>query len=210
MSASEFKLPEGITLQRSDLADGGYAYAVSDKNLGQLGRILLQGMGDGKTHLSVEVFGDQNDPMIAKRKKLLEPIGQKIMSLLREKVSEEMGEGSQFVTIPSVSSEKMETVQLKIDVCEHCAMPSSLLVFAPEAKTTASFENYAGKLRQKYMSENVPTWIIGAMAKEGPPEGPSCYVLKVWPERGEIETLKPDEVNPLIETLGRTHCTEIA
>jgi len=121
MSPSEFKLPEGITLQRSDLVDGGYAYTVTDKNLGQLGRILLQGMGDGKTHLSVEIFGDQNDPMIAKRKEILEPIGKKIMSLLREKVSEEMGDNTQFVTISSVSSEKMETVQLKMDVCEQCA-----------------------------------------------------------------------------------------
>ncbi|MEC4678338.1 MAG: hypothetical protein VST69_06245 [Nitrospirota bacterium] len=208
MSASEFKLPEGIVLQRGDLADGGYAYTVTDKNLGQLGRILLQGMGDGKTHLSVEIFGDEHDPMIAKRKEILEPIGKKIMSLLREKVSEEMGDNTEFVTIPSVSSEKMETVQLKMDVCEQCAMPSSLLIFAPEAKTATSFENYAAKLRQKYTSDKVPTWIIGAVAKEGPPEGPSCYVLKVWPEKGEIEAMKPNEINPLISVLGRTHCSE--
>ncbi len=74
MSTSQFKLPEGITLQRSDLVDGGYTYTVTDKNLGQLGRILLQGMGDGKTHLSVEIFGDQYDPMIAKRKEILESV----------------------------------------------------------------------------------------------------------------------------------------
>jgi len=83
------------------------------------------------------------------------------------------------------------------------------LIFAPEAKTAASFENYAAKLRHKYTSENVSTWIIGAVAKKGPPEGPSCYVLKVWPERGEIEALKPDEINPLISALGRAHCPEI-
>jgi len=209
MSTSEFKLPEGITLQRSDLEEGGFRYAVQDKALGPLGSILLQGLGDGKTHLSVEILGDANDPMVAKRKEILEPIGQKIMSLLREKVNEEMGTHESFVTIPAVSSDKMETIQLKIDVCEKCAQPSSMLIFAPEAKTPESFENYAGKLRQKYTQDNVPTWIIGAVAKEGPPEGPSCYVLKVWPERGEIEALKPEQLNPLIADLGRSHCTTL-
>ncbi len=207
MSTEAFKLPEGITLDRSDLDDGGYAYTVEDKKLGKLGRILLQGIGDGKTHLSVEIFGDLHDPMIAKRKEILEPIGQKIMSLLREKVSETLDDGESFVTIPSVSADKMETVQLKTDICEKCGLPVSMLIFAPEAKEEAVFEDYAVKLHQKYTTDNVPAWIIGAVAKEKPPEGPSCFVLKVWPERGRIEALRPDQLNPLIEDLGRTHCT---
>ncbi len=209
MSESDFKLPEGITLERSDLEDGGYAYTVEEKQLGQLGRILLQGVGGGQTHLSVEIFGDQDDPFIEQRKAILEPIGQKIMSLLHEKVSETLNEGESFVTIPYVPSDKMETVQLKVDLCEKCGQPSSMLIFAPEAKDQALFENYAAKLRHKYEKDKVPTWIIGAVAKEQPPEGPSCFVLKVWPKRGEIKALRPDELNPLIENLNRAHCIAI-
>lgn len=207
MSASGLKLPEGITLQRNDLEAGGYCYTVEEEILGQLGSIFLQGIGEGNTHLSIEIFGDQNDPMIAERKKILEQVGQVIMSLLREKESESQDDKVNSLTIPSVSSDKMEKIPLKMEFCEKCAMPSSMLIFAPEAKTQASFENYAGKLRHKYTKDDVPTWIIGATAKEGSPEGPSCYVLKVWPERGEIEALRPEEINPLIVELGRTHCT---
>ncbi len=209
MTTPEYNLPEGITLERSDLEDGGYAYAVFDKDLGDLGRILLQGVGNGQTHISMEISGDLHDPMTQKRKAILEPIGQKIISLMSDKVSEALDDGETLVSIPSVSPGQIEKVQLKIDRCEKCGEPCSMLIFAPEAKGQDAFDNYSEKLQHKYTGEDVPTWIIGAVAEGHPQDTPACYVLKVWPEKEEIQPFTPDQLNPAIEEAGRTHCVDV-
>jgi len=43
--------------------------------LGEIGRILLQELGDGRCHVSCEVVGDPSDPMTTQRAEIFKPLG---------------------------------------------------------------------------------------------------------------------------------------
>jgi hypothetical protein len=43
--------------------------------LGELGRILLQELHDGRCHISCEVVGDPSDPMTTQRTAIFKPLG---------------------------------------------------------------------------------------------------------------------------------------
>jgi len=43
--------------------------------LGEIGRILLQELGDGRCHISCEVVGDPSDPMTTQREAIFKPLG---------------------------------------------------------------------------------------------------------------------------------------
>ncbi|MBD3183401.1 putative toxin-antitoxin system toxin component, PIN family, partial [Candidatus Poribacteria bacterium] len=43
--------------------------------MGELGRIVLQGRPDGRTHVTCEVVGDADDPMTEKRAAIFKPLG---------------------------------------------------------------------------------------------------------------------------------------
>jgi hypothetical protein len=43
--------------------------------LGEIGRILLQELDDGRCHISCEVVGDPSDPMTTQRAAIFKPLG---------------------------------------------------------------------------------------------------------------------------------------
>jgi len=53
---------------------------------------------------------------------------------------------------------------------------------------------------------NVPTYIIGPELGNGPMEQRPANILKVWPQRGTMECLQPEEFNPRIIELAERHC----
>jgi hypothetical protein len=61
-----FRLPSDVSLEKQCLC-GAWAYVFRHRVLGELGRILLQELGDGRCHLSCEAVGDPADPMTAQR-----------------------------------------------------------------------------------------------------------------------------------------------
>ena len=52
-----FKLPPDVSFRKERLSYG-WAYVFRHTQLGELGRILLQGRPDGRTHVTCEVVGD--------------------------------------------------------------------------------------------------------------------------------------------------------
>jgi hypothetical protein len=69
-----FRLPADVSLEKRRLCEA-WAYVFRHRVLGELGRILLQELGDGRCHLSCEVVGDPADPMTARRMAIFEPLG---------------------------------------------------------------------------------------------------------------------------------------
>ena len=57
-----FRLPPYVSFEKQRLA-GAWAYVFRHRVLGELGRILLQELDDGRCHISCEVVGDPSDPM---------------------------------------------------------------------------------------------------------------------------------------------------
>jgi hypothetical protein len=48
-------------------------YVFRHRLLGEIGRILLQELGDGRCHISCEVVGDPSDPMTTQRQAIFKP-----------------------------------------------------------------------------------------------------------------------------------------
>ncbi|WP_395139390.1 hypothetical protein, partial [Armatimonas sp.] len=58
----------------------------------------------------------------------------------------------------------------------------------------------------EYTRLNLPTWIIGPALGVGPREDRPADILQVWPVRGDMERLRPDEFNARMDKLASTHC----
>lgn len=199
---ASFPLPPEVTVRKKTLPDG-YAYLFRHSTLGELGRILVRDHGPGQCHISCEVAGDFSDPRTALRTEIFKPLGIAI--------AESIGASRDpwYGTTPSLSSLSpvpREVIETKMMQCERCDAGVALLIFAPEATDPGRFEDYARKMYPEYTRLDLPTWIIGPDLGGGPLMERPAEILQVWPERGEIERLRPAEFNPRVEALAAAHC----
>ncbi len=67
-------------------------------------------------------------------------------------------------------------------------------------------EDYARKISPQVTQLNLPTYVIGPPVGNEPlPERPAD-ILKIWSDREPVRRLRPNDFNPIIEQLARTHC----
>lgn len=197
----DFWLPPNISVTRQPLPDG-VVYAFRDVDLGQLGRLTLESTPDGETRISSEVAGDPQDPMTAQRLKVLEPI----CEALTHSLETALGRGRPTAALPARPPEPYGQVAVEEVCCDTCNQLVALIVFAEEATDRGQLEDYARMMYVHYARHNVPTWIIGAQYGDEPMPLRKADVLQVWPHRGPLESLRPDEFNPRTEALATQHC----
>ena len=160
-----FQLPPDVSFEKQRLPDA-WAYVFRHRVLGELGRILLQELDDGRCHISCEVVGDPSDPMTAQRAAIFKPLG---LELSRQ-MEAALGTTPEEVAVdpPLRFPEAKEVIESKIIPCERCSAVVAMLIFAPKATDPGRFEDYARKMYPQYNHLNVPTWIIGPALGEGP------------------------------------------
>ncbi len=198
-----FKLPPGVSFRKERLSYG-WAYVFRHTQLGELGRILLQGRPDGRTHVTCEVVGDPNDPMTQKRAAIFKPLGMEMTRQL-DRATGGSGEGK-WVDPPAHPPEPQKTIASKLMQCERCGAGVALLIFADHATDHSGLEDYARLMYAKVAELNVPTWVIGPPRGSAPPPEQPADILKIWPERAPVCQLSPDEFNPVLDELVTTHC----
>jgi hypothetical protein len=200
MKNLSFQLPPNITINRQ-MVGKGFAYVFRDETLGEIGRLVLEGTPNGETHISSEVAGELADPMTPKRLEMFEPLGKELTGILEMM----LGKGREA---PLAVRERQDMGQVACEEsrCETCGEIVAFLIFAEGATTTGLFEDYARLMYMHYTKHNVPTYIIGPELGEGPLEYRAANILKVWPQRGPMEQLRPDEFNPRIHALVTNHC----
>ena len=196
-------LPPGISV-RKELLQGVHTYVFRHVELGDLGRIVLQGLPNGQCHLSSEVAGDPDDPLTTIRKEMLVPLCEQLTGSMEAVLGKGEPRGSSLP--PSSPRSSTEVVESKIIPCERCGNNAALLIFADKATIPADFEDYARKMYQKYTELNLPTWIIGPPIGELAESMTPTQVMKVWPERSDIVTMTADEFNVDLDTLLDKHC----
>lgn len=197
-----FSLPPGVTMQKTLLPEGFWAYIFRHAQLGELGRLLILPQGD-QTQFVCEVSGYPNDPMTVKRQKILEPITQELIA----KMASICGHG---MDTPVPYSLKPQSHQIKFEImpCEQCGTPAACLILAPDVFTIDGLEDYARLAYAKVQELKVPSWIIGAekeVSIHGDLAG-EALTLKIWPYREEARTLSSLELNPQLDELIKKHC----
>jgi hypothetical protein len=200
-----FQLPPDVSFEKQRLRNA-WAYVFRHRVLGELGRILLQELSDGRCHISCEVVGDPADPMTARRAAIFKPLG---LELTRQ-MGMAMGtaaEGAGEVQPPPRPAQAKEVIESKIIPCERCGAAVAMLIFAPAARDAGRFEDYARKMYPQYSRLNVPAWIIGPALGAGPLMERPADALKVWPAREPIERLRPAQFNARVDQLATQHCS---
>ncbi len=196
------RLPPEIRFEKQHLGGTTWAYMFRHVALGALGRILLQEEPGGVgTRVTCEVVGDLADPTTARRRAVFEPIGLEI--------SRQMGEatGGCYDTVgpaPPSPPDPPQRIANKLIQCSRCDAFVARLIYAPEASDDGQFEDYARLMYPEYVRTGLPTWIIGA--EHGLGSVDAAAIMKVWPERGPIETITPDAFNAEVGALADSHC----
>ena len=154
---SGFQLPKGVSF-RKERVSGSWVYVFRQTQLGDLGRIVLQGRPDGRTHVTCEVAGDPADPMTEKRAAIFKPLG---TELARQLDIATGGTGEEkWVSPPPRPAESLKRVATKLMQCERCGAPVALLIFADDATDRGGLEDYARLMYPKVVELNLPTWVI--------------------------------------------------
>ena len=140
-------LPPDITFEKRPLPGDGWAYEFRHRTLGALGRILLQGLPEGRNaHISCEVAGDPADPRTAERRAIFEPLGLEIARQIEQIVGASTGP----VAPPAPPVEADEVVESKLTQCSTCNAFVAMLVFAPGATDAGRFDDYARRMYPEY------------------------------------------------------------
>ena len=195
-----FQLPPNVTLTRQFLPNG-LAYVFRDVDLGELGRLAVEGTPTGETRITSEVAGFPFDPMMQRRLAVFEPLCKE----LTRKLESVRGEG-RATALPVRKPQPMGQVPCEETRCETCGKIVAFLIFADDATDAGLFEDFARLMYPHYARHNVPTYIIGPERGDGPMAHRPANILKVWPQRSAMECLRPDEFNPRIEELVTQHC----
>ena len=196
-------MPPGVSF-RKELLEGCHTYVFRHVELGELGRIVVQGLPNGQCHLSSEVAGDPNDPITAMRKEMFAPLNEHVTNAMEAMLGKGSPDG---IVQPSTPRNPTEVVESKLIQCERCGSNAALLIFADGATTPGGFEDYARKMYHKYTELDVPTWIIGPPVGELDESRTPTQVMKVWPSRDEIVTMTAEEFNEGLDALLDKHCS---
>ena len=81
-----------------------------------------------------------------------------------------------------------------------------MLIFAPEAWNTSELEDCARLMFPKVKEWNLPTGVIGPESGSGPPEQRPAATLRIWPNREEVQELRPEDLTPILDELNDSHC----
>lgn len=198
-AAAGLRLPPNISFSREPLP-GGIAYVFRHAELGELGRMRVEGTPSGETSIVCEVAGFEADPMFARRREILEPLSQEITRAI-----ESIGGPGRSAPIPPVNQRPAGRVPVEEVRCEQCDTLVAFLIFAVDATDQGRFEDYTRLMYPHYSAHQVPTYIIGPELGSGPANY-RAEIMKVWPEREPIETLTPYQFKPRIDKLVFEHC----
>ncbi len=121
---SSFRLPPDVSFSKQSLPYG-WAYVFRHRTLGELGRIVLEDTGDGRTQLSLEVVGDPADPMTAERAAIFQPLGMELSQRMEAMTGPAPAGFS--VTPPPRPPAPKEMIESRLIPCERCGIMLAML-----------------------------------------------------------------------------------
>jgi hypothetical protein len=151
----DFQVPPNITVTRQRLPNG-IGYVFRDAELGEIGRLAVEGTPAGETQITSEVAGDPSDPMTQRRLEMFGPLSQELTGIL-----ELMRGRGREAPLPVRKPQPVGEVPCEEVRCETCGRMVAFLVFADEATNAGIFEDYARLMYPHYARHDVPTYIIG-------------------------------------------------
>ena len=136
----QVQLPPGVSSQKERHASG-WVYVFRHTELGQLGRILLQGRADGQTQVTSELAGEPDDPMTQKRAAIFKPLALELTKRMGA-VLGDAGSGGWGDPPPRPPGTPI-TIPCEHVRCERCQAHVAMLIFAEQATDQGGLEDAA-------------------------------------------------------------------
>lgn len=196
-----FQLPPEINMRKEPFGSS-WIYIFRHDQLGDLGRIVVEGQPNGETKFTTELAGGPDDPMHKKRKAVFEPLSEKVMAF----VEKQLGKKARDEKPRRAGPATRHTIPNKVMTCSTCDQPTAFLIFANQWENEGDLEDAARVMYYEIKRLNVPTWVIGEISGEGNPMNNSTIIKKVWPQREELFESSPSEFNLMLDELDQQHC----
>lgn len=199
---TSFKLPPDVICQKEAIKNNGASYTFRHKEWGELGRIDVIPQGNQSQINAFVVANDPGDPLAEMRTALFRTIALDF----NEELEKAHGKGTQIKPPVDDLNRNKKIIESKLMICETCAAPVALLIFAPDAYTPGELEDYARMMHANTRKTNLPTWIIGAEEEVVPDKEGMALILKTWPERQPAKKISSLIFEPMLQNLQNTHC----
>ena len=197
-------LPAGVTCRRETLPDGNPVWCLSHTDLGDLGRLVVQPTTDDQCRILTEIALGGDEAMAERRREVFAPIAM----VLNKELQRLLGKGEEEpVANYGPQPGPTRVVPSKMLQCSRCDGFYAHLVFVDDAATRGDLENTARLMFSKIRELDLPTWIVGAPMERPVPEHVKAMILKVWPDRQDIEFMTPDEFNAVVESVECLQCS---
>ncbi len=196
-----FQLPPEIKMRKEPFGSS-FMYTFRHDELGDLGRIVVQGQPNGETKFTSELSGGPDDPMHKKRKAIFEPLSKEVMAF----VELMLGKKARSEKPRRAGPATRHTVANKTMTCSKCNQPTAFLIFANKWENEGDLEDTARIMYYQIHQLNVPTWVIGEISGEGNPMNNSTIIKKIWPKREPMFESNPSKFNLMLDELDRKHC----
>jgi len=196
-----FQLPPDITMRKVPFGTT-YMYVFRHNQLGDLGRIVVQGQPNGETKFTSELSGGPDDGMYKKRKAIFLPLSRQVI----EFAESTLGKKARSEKPRRAGPATRHVVANKTMTCTTCNEPTAFLIFANEWENEGDLEDTARVMYYQIRELNVPTWVIGEISGAGNPMNNSTIIKKVWPKRAPMFESSPKEFNKMLEGLDEGHC----
>ena len=198
----KFPIPPEVSCRKEVLFDGQSVYVFRHEDIGDFGQMLIL-PNAGESQFVFEVIGDEDDPMLEKKKAILDPIAKDIVSQMESILGKGEAAAKPYETPP-----QSQTIEVEHITCSKCGVLVALIVYAPDATTGVALEDYASITFFKVKELNVPTWVLGKeqdviVDNQCISQFPS---LKIWPEREPVWFILGTEMDDLLEPLVENHC----
>ena len=198
----KFPIPPEVSCRKESLPNGHAVYVFRHKDIGDFGRMFIL-PNAGESQFVFEVIGDEDDPMLEKKKAIFDPIAKDIVSQMESILGKGKSTAKPYET--PLQSQEIEAEHI---TCSKCEALVALIVYAPDATTGAALEDHANIIFPKVKEFNVPTWVLGKeqdviVDNHCVAQFPS---LKIWPEREPVWFILGTEMDDFLEPLIENHC----
>jgi hypothetical protein len=120
-----FPLGPDVSYDKRTLTDGSVAYVFRHRELGDLGRVIVQARGETSCQCTAEVCGDPSDPMTEKRREIFAPLGTALLQRFKDAYAQRGIPATLDPPPPSPPPDR-SSIESRIIVCEQCNAPVAL------------------------------------------------------------------------------------
>ena len=199
------RLPPGVRAVRRTMPDGTPYYEFHHDGVGLLGSVIVRpDPASGKSQMDAMLApGGPDDPLAGQRQDLL----RQVVGALDEAIDEKYGPApARTPNMPPPDFRDVAVVGHHLGQCPHCNALKYHLVFAPGAENAGDLETQVRRVHAEIVELGLPTWVVGADMDTPYPDGFAAPVRKVWPKRGAVRRLTPDELQTVLDRVKCPRC----